>query len=35
MPIFKDNFNLKITKSDIELPTDELHIGYVKLDKIQ
>ena len=35
MPIFKDNFDLKITKSDIELPTDELHIGYVKLDKIR
>ena len=34
MPIFKDNFDIKISKSDIELPVDELHIGYVKLDKI-
>ena len=35
MPIFKDNFEIKISKSDAILLEDELHIGYVKLDKIQ
>ena len=35
MPVFKDNFDIKITKSDTVLPDDKLHIGYVKLDKIQ
>ena len=34
MPIFKDNFDIKITKSTQNLPEDEMHIGYVKLDKI-
>ena len=35
MPIFKDSFEIKISKSDATLLEDELHIGYVKLDKIQ
>ena len=35
MPIFKDSFEIKISKSDAILLEDELHIGYVKLDKIQ
>ena len=34
MPIFKDNFDIKISKSNVDLPEDMLHIGYVKLDKI-
>ncbi len=35
MPVFKNNFDLKITESKEILPKDTLHIGYVKLDKIQ
>ncbi len=35
MPIFKDNFDIKISKSEEVLQEDELHIGYVKLDKIK
>ncbi len=35
MPIFKDNFDIQITKSETELPEDTLHIGYLKLDKIE
>lgn len=35
MPVFKNRFEIKITKSDAILLEDELHIGYVKLDKIQ
>jgi len=34
IPIFKDNFDIKITKSATELKEDILHIGYLKLDKI-
>jgi len=34
MPIFKDNFDIQITKSEVKLPEDTLHIGYLKLDKI-
>ena len=30
----KEKFGLKITKSDVELAEDELHIGYLKLEKI-
>lgn len=33
-PAFTNNYTLKITKSEIELIEDELHIGYLKLDKI-
>jgi Domain of Unknown Function (DUF1543) len=34
MPIFKDNFDIQIIKSETQLPEDILHIGYLKLDKI-
>jgi Domain of Unknown Function (DUF1543) len=30
----KEKFGLKITKADVKLPEDELHIGYLKLEKI-
>jgi Domain of Unknown Function (DUF1543) len=30
----KDKFSLKITKSPTVLPEDDLHIGYLKLEKI-
>ena len=32
--VFTKNYNLKITKSEIDLVEDKLHIGYLKLDKI-
>ena len=35
MPVFKNNYDLKISKTNEVLLEDELHIGYVKLDKIQ
>lgn len=35
MPIFKDHFDIQITQSEIQLPEDILHIGYLKLDKIE
>lgn len=35
MPVFKNNFDIKITPSTALLQNDELHIGYLKLDKIQ
>jgi len=31
---FKERYSLKITKSETDLKEDELHIGYLKLDKI-
>lgn len=31
---FKEQYALKITKSETDLKEDELHIGYLKLDKI-
>jgi hypothetical protein len=31
---FTDNYDIQITKSDIKLEEDKLHIGYLKLDKI-
>jgi hypothetical protein len=30
----KEKFALKITKSENEIKEDELHIGYLKLEKI-
>ena len=30
----KEQYSLKITKSEIDLKEDELHIGYLKLNKI-
>jgi hypothetical protein len=30
----KEQFGLKITKSEKEIPQDKLHIGYLKLEKI-
>jgi Domain of Unknown Function (DUF1543) len=32
---FKDYFDIKITKQSLSLPEDALHIGYLKIDKIQ
>ena len=34
-PIFKDNFDLLLSKKEEELKDDVLHIGYLKIDKIQ
>jgi hypothetical protein len=31
---FKEQYCVKITKSEIDLKEDELHIGYLKLNKI-
>ena len=31
---YKNNFSLRISKSEVSLPNDQLHIGYLKLDKI-
>ena len=31
---YKDNYSLRISKSEGLLPNDQLHIGYLKLDKI-
>lgn len=31
---FKEHYRVKITKSEIDLKEDELHIGYLKLNKI-
>ncbi|MFV8348019.1 DUF1543 domain-containing protein [Flavobacterium sp. ZB4P13] len=31
---FKEHYSLKIIKSETPLKEDELHIGYLKLDKI-
>ena len=31
---FKEQYELKMTKSEIDLKDDELHIGYLKLNKI-
>jgi hypothetical protein len=33
-PVFKDQYSLKITKSDVPLTEDVQHIGYLKIDKI-
>lgn len=33
-PVFKDNFNILISKNDSNLEEDVLHIGYLKIDKI-
>ena len=35
LPVFKDNYDIMITTFETILEEDELHIGYVKLDKIQ
>ena len=32
--LFKEQYALKITKSETNLKEDELHIGYLKLSKI-
>ena len=32
--VFKDNFDISITKNNSDLEEDILHIGYLKLDKI-
>ena len=34
LPVFKDKFTIKITKSEAILQEDTLHIGYLKLEKI-
>ena len=34
-PVFKDNFDISITKKEEILKEDVLHIGYLKIDKIQ
>ena len=33
-PIFTSDFDIQVTASDTELQSDELHIGFLKLDKI-
>ncbi|WP_298307606.1 DUF1543 domain-containing protein [Flavobacterium sp.] len=33
-PIFKDNFDISISKKEEKLSEDVLHIGYLKIDKI-
>jgi hypothetical protein len=33
-PIFKDHYSLKITPTEVPLPEDVQHIGYLKIDKI-
>lgn len=33
-PIFTSDFDIQVTASDTELQPDELHIGFLKLDKI-
>ena len=33
-PIFKDNFEISITKNESNLQEDILHIGYLRIDKI-
>jgi len=33
-PVFKNQYSLKITKSDVPLTEDVQHIGYLKIDKI-
>jgi hypothetical protein len=32
--VFKDNYSIKITKSEVPLTEDVQHIGYLKIDKI-
>ncbi len=34
-PIFKEKFDISITKKDTDLEEDVLQIGYLKMDKIQ
>jgi hypothetical protein len=34
-PVFKNQYSLKITKSDVPLTEDVQHIGYLKIDKIE
>ena len=33
-PIFKENYSIQITPSEVALKEDQLHIGYLKIDKI-
>ena len=35
MPAFKDHFDIELTYCEQILPEDQLHIGYVKLEKIK
>jgi hypothetical protein len=30
----KANYGLKITPSEVQLTEDELHVGYLKIDKL-
>ena len=33
-PIFKENYSIQITPSEVPLKEDPFHIGYLKIDKI-
>ncbi|MEN9980495.1 MAG: hypothetical protein RL542_282 [Bacteroidota bacterium] len=33
-PIYKENYSIQITPSEVVLKEDQLHIGYLKIDKI-